>query len=105
METIFIPTPIDVKPEKEGWYVLIKNSEVPRDIAYYRHSGWDIRLVSQRGMAGPIYNYSHWLKPVSKSEYDREIAKKAFDAGQDYHHYSDGPGLYAPDLETYLSKL
>jgi hypothetical protein len=30
---------------------------------------------------------------------------KAFEAGQDYHHFSDGPGPYAPDKEKYLTQV
>jgi hypothetical protein len=50
-----------------------------------------------------------WLRPITieslLSEQLNKVRGEAFEAGQLYHHYSDGPGSYAPDLETYLNSF
>src|SRR5690348_15078638 len=61
MDMIFIPTPIDVKPEKEGFYITIGENSISR-IFFSEEYGWG--TIPQ--------THSHFLKPVSKSEYDRD---------------------------------
>lgn len=36
---------------------------------------------------------------------EEKMLGEAFEAGVSYHHFSDGPGPYAPDKEQYLENI
>ena len=64
-EVIYVPTPIDIKPEKSGWYhVLNLNKEILSRMVYFTGGQWDAN-----------YEFPHWLKPYTVEEYNGEMAE------------------------------
>lgn len=81
-ETIYIPTPISQKPEKEGYYFIIESmQEVAGDHGYYsKGEWWQNRLECLReGVTSSlnISDYEAWLQPAKLSDLlaakDKEI--------------------------------
>jgi hypothetical protein len=70
-DILFIPTPIEHKPDKGGWfYVLNPHGEIMPNMVRYNHiaSEWNNHQE---------LNLVHWLRPILASEYAKVIARKA----------------------------
>ena len=91
MSKLYLETPISELPEKDGIYCLIRNNSELRGVVPFSNGRWSV-------MYSDIIS---WLKPVSKDEYDQEIARKAWGASINYFRLIRS----APDMETYLNNL
>lgn len=96
--TVLILTPIaDTTDLPTGWYIC-RGQQYPEDerAQQFLDDGWNLE--------GKVP--THYYKPVSDVVVlTREEAGKIFKAGIEYHHFSDGPGPYAPDRQTYIDNL
>ncbi len=104
-DTIYLPTPIEEKPEKDGKYLCCHEGkyEYCSFVKAFGEFG-DISTGGRFFTVHPTY-YSHWLKPVSKKEFVREIATKSWNTAVEWVDMVDNGGHFAPDLETYLNNL
>lgn len=66
---IYIPTPISEKPEKAGEYNVIMNNDAIGKLFFNGTTWWK---CATRWAA------THWLRPVPRSEYDREVAQRIY---------------------------
>jgi hypothetical protein len=105
-DIVYVPTPIEEKPEKEGWYTIFYNDLKSPSLGLFENYQWK----------GVAFKAVSWLKPVSKQEFVREIARKSWEACEkrireermaemDLKNGFDDTTVTAPDLETYLSNL
>jgi hypothetical protein len=95
-DTIFIPRPIEEKPEKDGYYACL-NNEVTLGREFL-NGNW----------IGQNWGFTHWLQPIDRKEYIRQIAAEAWEAALDWANWTDAgcpDPRWEPDLETYLNNL
>lgn len=83
--TAYIPTPIGVKPKKEGNYAVMMDG----DPSYMPRAAY-----SKKGWAYPTYEpFTHWLRPVDLSR----MLEETWDAAIAHHEQEErSPGLVGP---------
>lgn len=93
--TLYNLTPISQKPEIDGTYRIVSGADLSfSSFDEFKNGKWN-----SSSQLRPF-----WLRPIPEEEL-RKLLGDAFDAGIEYHHFSDGPGQYAPDKETYINNV
>lgn len=99
---IYIHTPVSDPPKEDGTY-MTKWTGVPAFTEKeFKDGEWQARFYN----TGLL---THWLKPILKTEYDRQIAEKAWTAAMnremsDYADLDKDHKVF-PDKQTYLNSL
>src|SRR5689334_11490125 len=93
---VYVPTPVSVKPEKDGVYAVITEFSDEFSVrSYFNRS-----FTNYDG-----YKVTHWLRPVSASE----LLGEAWDAGYDYRQYLSDRMMSdhadAPDKEESIKSI
>lgn len=100
LSDLFIRVPITEKPGVDGWYIRTNAEQTIVVQRRFENGEWT-------GYDPTLYYY---LRPVTESdlvEWKREVAGKAFEAGQRRVFAAEFGKVPTtiPDLETYLSQL
>lgn len=115
---IYIPTPISEPPKEDGWYTVVDPiGGLNETFFYYLMEGEWYESEDEARLNEDHESYDVddclWLRPVPRSEYDREVAGRAFDAGYARGtecfcgkcEYCKANKMKAPDKQTYLNNL
>jgi hypothetical protein len=84
-DTIFIPRPIEEKPEKDGRYYVINEGTGESNFVAFFEGNWE--FAGNNATKEVRERYTHFLVFTDRKEYIRQIAENAWKAAVDHNIY------------------
>lgn len=93
--TAYIPTPLTIYPETEGWYrMVLHDGKISNHEGWYQNEKWSA--------PGFSYTFWGWLRPVDLSR----MIGEAFDAGQQWEYENmRNRKIVAPNKSAYINSI